>query len=42
MDHNLKITSKFSEVALYRCSYKKLLWKHEANLQENTHATVRF
>ena len=25
MDHNLKITSKFSEAALHRCSYKKLL-----------------
>ena len=29
-----------TEVALHRCSYKKLFWKYAANLQENTHAKV--
>ena len=29
------------EAALQRCSYKKVLWKYAAYLQENTHAEVR-
>ena len=32
----------YSEVALPRCSYKKVFWKYAANLQENTHADVWF
>ena len=32
----------FSEAATHRCSYEKLFWKYAANLQENTHAQVRF
>ena len=31
-----------SEVAIQRCSYKKVLWKYAENLQENTHTEVRF
>ena len=31
-----------SEAALQRCSYKKVFLKYAANLQENTHAKVRF
>ena len=31
-----------SEAALQMCSYKKVFWKYAANLQENTHAKVRF
>ena len=31
-----------TEAALPRCSYKKLLWKYVANLQQNTYAEVRF
>ena len=30
------------EVALHRCSYKKVFWNYAANLQENTHAEMRF
>ena len=30
-----------SEAVLHRCSYKKVLWKYSANLQESTHAEVR-
>ena len=30
------------EVALQRCSWEKIFWKYAANLQENTHAEVRF
>ena len=28
--------------ALQSCFYKMVLWKNVANLQENTHAEVRF
>ena len=28
--------------AIRRCYVKKVLWKYAANLQENTHAEVRF
>ena len=31
-----------SEVALTRCSLKKVFWKYAAYLQENTHAEVWF
>ena len=27
-----------SEAAVQRCSYEKVFWKYETNLQENTHA----
>ena len=30
------------EAAVQRCSWEKVLWKYAANLQENTHAEVRF
>ena len=30
------------EAVPQRCSYKKVLWNHAANLQENTHAEVWF
>ena len=31
-----------TEAALQRCSYKEVFWKYAVNLQENTHAEVRF
>ena len=31
-----------SEAAIQRCSLEKVFWKYSANLQENTHAEVRF
>ena len=33
---------KLFESALQRCSYKEVFWKYAVNLQENTHAEVRF
>ena len=30
------------QAVLQRCSYKKMFWKHAANLQKSTHAEVRF
>ena len=30
------------EAAIQRCSWEKVFWKYAANLQENTHAEVRF
>ena len=30
------------EAATQRCSWEKVFWKYAANLQENTHAEVRF
>ena len=30
------------EAPIQRCSYEKVFWKYAANLQENTHAEVRF
>ena len=30
------------EAAIQRCSYEKVFWKYAANLQENTHAEMRF
>ena len=38
-----EICSKLKILALrcsYRCSYKKVFWKYESNLQENAHAEV--
>ena len=32
----------YSEVALQRCSNKKMTRKHATNLQENTHVEERF
>ena len=32
----------FAEAGVRRCSYEKAFWKFAANLQENTHAEVRF
>ena len=31
-----------AEVALHRCSYKKVFWKYAANLRENNHVEVWF
>ena len=31
-----------TETAIQRCSWEKVFWKYAANLQENTHAEVRF
>ena len=31
-----------TEETLHMCSYKKVIRKYTANLQENTHAEVRF
>ena len=31
-----------TEAALKRCFWEKVFWKYAANLQENTHAEVRF
>ena len=31
----------YSEAALQRCSWEKVLWKYAANLQRNTHVKVR-
>ena len=30
------------EAAIQRCFLEKVFWKYAANLQENTHAEVRF
>ena len=35
-------SSWVAEAALQRCSQEKVFWKYSANLQENTHAEVRF
>ena len=40
---NLKNLHIFkSEAALHMYSYKKVFWKYESDLQDNTHAEVRF
>ena len=31
-----------AEADLYWCFYKKVFWKYAANLQENTHAELRY
>ena len=31
-----------TEAAIQRCSHKTVFWKYAANLQDNTHAEVRF
>ena len=31
-----------TKAAVQRCAWEKVLWKSVANLQENTHAKVRF
>ena len=36
------LVNLLSEVALQRCSYKKVFRRYAANLQENTHAQVDF
>ena len=33
---------KSTEATIQRCSLEKVFWKYVANLQENTHAEVRF
>ena len=33
---------KYTEASPQRRSYKKVLWKYAANLQENTHAELWF
>ena len=39
---NESFRSLYIDAALQRCSYEKVLWKYPKNLQENTHAKVRF
>ena len=39
---NCNLSVQFAEAATQRCSWKKMLWKCAANLQENTHAEVWF
>ena len=33
---------EFVEAATQRCFWEKVFWKYVANLQENSHAEVRF
>ena len=40
--HSHAIVANFSEAAVQRCSQEKVFWKYAANLQENSHAEVRF
>ena len=40
--NTVPIKQSYLEAALLMCSYTKLFWKYAANLQENTHAEVRF
>ena len=43
MFNSVLITPRlYSEAVLQRCSWEKVFWKYAANLQENTHAEVRF
>ena len=35
-------TAESTEAALERYSWEKVFWKYGVNLQENTHAKVRF
>ena len=37
-----KMFLQYSEAATQRCFKEKVFWKYAANLQENTHAEVRF
>ena len=32
----------YTEATIQSYSYEKVIWKYAANLQENTHAEVRF
>ena len=34
--------TRTTETAVQKCSQEKVFWKYAANLQENTHAEVRF
>ena len=36
------ISDPIPEAAPQRCSWEKVFWKYAANLQEKTHAEVRF
>ena len=36
------INEQISQAAIQRYSQEKVLWKYVANLQESTHAEVRF
>ena len=40
--HCSSTTDELTEAALHSCSYKKMLWKYAANVQENTLSEVRF
>ena len=42
MDHFWVLSQPLPEAALERCSYKKVFWNYAANVQENSHAEVRF
>ena len=39
---SLKSNYSDAEAATQRYSWEKMFWKYAANLQENTHAKVRF
>ena len=36
------ILLQITEAAVNRCSLEKVFWKYAANLQQNSHAEVRF
>ena len=38
----IKIVKESAEAAIQMCSEEKVFWKYAANLQESTHAEVRF
>ena len=39
---DLRLNYWIPEAATQRCSLGKMFWKYAANLQDNTHAKVRF
>ena len=39
---NNELRKDIPQAASQRCSYRKVLWKYAANLQENTHADMQF
>ena len=39
---NHRLRDLVTEAATQKCSYVKVFWKYAVNLQENTHAKVRF
>ena len=37
-----QLSENLPEAAIQRCSWEDVFWKYVANLEENTHAEVRF